>query len=166
MDKERYYIQDMENKQYIINNKTFVIAVKGYCTHIVEESRSLLLDISADKLLNRNCILRGSTLVGIKNAAKEILGTSTLLPIMIDIRNDVVFFPISSKANPNNIWVNLKAFTAAFGNKIILENNYKYKTNISEAKIYKQYIKAKKYRALLRENVDDASSNRELNFFW
>lgn len=72
---------------------------------IQEQTKTYEAASSLDSYFNQICIEHGSTMEGRKKAYSIIMNQTHFIPIVIDTYPHWIFFPISAKNDPNNIWI-------------------------------------------------------------
>ncbi len=151
-------------RDYVIFEDTFALMpVDRNHTYVIEKYQTLYVKGNIRQVLNYNCNLRGATLSGAQKAARTILDTHSPVPIIVDSRNDLFFFPTASIINHNNLWINLDSFIGVHENNIVFKNGFTVKTCISKSKVIQQFLKAMEYRMLLKKEVIYSKSNEVLS---
>ena len=106
----------MEN--YIINYNTVALVKQKNKTIIYNVDKVLVFNKNINNIIEYNCKYYGSTLIGRKNSAKNILKIKYKLPIIIDDINNIIIIQLNSPRNKNCLYL--------ITNKII---NYEKKDN-------------------------------------
>ncbi len=150
MDFFDYRIHNID--KYVIYVDTLaIIPVNKFYSFVIERYQTFFVNMNVRQLLEYNCNLRGTSLLGAQDAARNLLNIRALPPILIDAKNDIFLFPLTHMKNRNNIWINPNTFTGYDNGLIVFENNYMLETTFPEHKFITQYNLVRKYRLLLRK---------------
>ena len=97
---------DIEN--YEINRDTCaLININGEATQVLEKTHEYIITKSTYEVMDNSCAYYGSSLDGRIKGTKMILGSNYKLPIVIEEKNDIIFFPTTGSNNGNCSWVSL-----------------------------------------------------------
>ena len=95
-------------KDYIINKKTLAIISCDYNKSLIYEGNKMIIVKNRPNLIiNKNCIINGSTFLGRRKCSENIIGSSYKAPILIGEKDNLIFFPTSSPRLKNVSWINL-----------------------------------------------------------
>ena len=94
---------------YEINKSTLaIIPVESNISKIYEHDSNFIINKSVADIINHSCKYFGSSYVGRYEGAKNILGVSYKLPIIIEETQELIFFPTNSPRLDNCSWISLK----------------------------------------------------------
>ncbi|MFC7370350.1 competence protein ComK [Fictibacillus iocasae] len=74
-------------------------------TEVMEEERTLFVEMSPIRIIIESCLFFGSTYEGQRDAVRQSMGYSSLAPIMINGQLGIFFFPVESPKNMTCIWL-------------------------------------------------------------
>ena len=95
-------------KDYEINDATLAIIPETKVTSVVVEADyKYNVEGKPLKIIDYSCKYFGSSYLGRREGAKQILKTSYKLPIMVDDSRNVIFFPTVSPEENNCSWLAL-----------------------------------------------------------
>ena len=91
---------------YEINNGTLAIIATGNGnSKILEDEKTYIIKKTPYEILDHSCKYFGSSYEGRKEGAKEIIGRSYKIPIVIEDTQRLVFFPTVSPEEKDCIWI-------------------------------------------------------------
>lgn len=97
----------MNYDNYFININTLaIIKSNNNSTIILENEKIFYLNNKIENILNYNCNLYGSSYRGRIDSSKKILYTTKKLPIVLENRIPLIFFPTNSLENDNCVFIN------------------------------------------------------------
>lgn len=104
---------------YEINLSTLLlIGLNDTSTKVVEIEKEFIVDSSCKDIINNSCKYFGSSLVDRINSTKRLVNISSKSPILIEESRSIIFFPLKSTREKNNIWI-------SFNNLVSYEKNNK-----------------------------------------
>lgn len=115
---------------YEINADTqAIIPIGEHKSKIIEENRTLIVDESPMKIIERSCRYFGSSYQGRFLGTKNLIGISHKAPIIIEETREIIFFPTNSPRQNNCAWLSLKHL-----------QNYEKINNASIVKFYSGHL--------------------------
>jgi competence protein ComK len=93
---------------YLINKETKAILTKDLdqCKAIIYEGQEVLkLPYPTKKILEESCLVNGASLQGRLDNSKHILQATHNLPIIVDRKNGIYFFPTASIKSEDCVWL-------------------------------------------------------------
>lgn len=140
----------MEN--YIINNKTVAIIKKKKQTSIYDVENTRVINKNIIKVLENNCNMYGSSLLGRKKAAKKILNIGYKVPIVVN--NNIILLQTNNLRDNECMFIVLnKIIDYEVINKnliITCINNNKFKIKISKNSFEKLLINSIRLNNVLK----------------
>ncbi len=106
--KRRRTMTNCITSVYIISPRTKAIILKEltyYRSLIIEENRERKSLHKPEQIIDNSCLVYGSTLEGRKGAVRDILKTSSKLPIPVIPEMGVYMIPTASTKNKSCVWV-------------------------------------------------------------
>ncbi|RDW22233.1 competence protein [Oceanobacillus arenosus] len=97
----------MENV-YLVSQKTKAILANDsqyYRSVIIEGDSQQFSSLKAEQIIDNSCILYGSTLDGRRGAVKDILKSTSKLPVPVSQMNGIYMFPTASTKNTECVWL-------------------------------------------------------------
>ena len=141
----------MEN--YEINLSTLaIVPLDSHISKIYEQDRDFIINKSVADIINNSCKYFGSSYNGRYEGAKDLLGMSYKLPIIIEETKEIIFFPTSSPRFNKCSWISLKNINnyEKKEDKVII--NFKNGMNLEfDLSIFS--LENQIYRALRLENI-------------
>ncbi len=99
-------IYDLDS--YEINKSTCaIINLKEDTSKIIEKNGEYYLPKKSLEIMEDSCSYYGSSYNGRIKGTKKILGSSYKLPIIVEEKNDLVFFPTTGLNNEDCSWISL-----------------------------------------------------------
>lgn len=140
---------------YLINENTCaLVPIKQTVTKIIENNKEYRVNCDIYTIVNNSCKFYGSSYNGRIEGSKNLLGKIYKIPIIIDERNNITFFPTTSPRLSNNMWI-------AFNN--ILELKKKDKNTLILFKTGKKFIIRIPYNQIYNQMVKASLLNSVLN---
>lgn len=140
----------MEN--YIINNNTVAILKKDNQTIIFDVEKTRVINKNVKKVLEQNCNLYGSTLLGRKKFAEKILSIHYKIPIVI--AQNIILVQLNGIKEENCLFIVLnKIIDYKYINnnlKILCINNQIFNNKISKSSFEKMIINSIKLENVLK----------------
>ncbi|WP_217586432.1 competence protein ComK [Lentibacillus saliphilus] len=93
---------------YLISRNTKAILAHDspyYKARIFEREEPENVIKSPQVILEENCIIYGSSLHGRRESVKKLLGLKYKVPIPVDPKKDVFFFPTAASRNKDCVWL-------------------------------------------------------------
>ena len=95
-------------KDYIINAHTLaIIPCEENKAIVYEDDEMFIVNLRPNMIVNKNCIMNGSTLDGRQKSAERMIGSSYKCPILISEKNNLIFFPTCSSRLRSVAWINM-----------------------------------------------------------
>ena len=140
----------MEN--YILNNNSIAIIKNKKQTIIYDVDNYRVINKNINRVLEHNCNIYGSSLIGRKKAAKKILNISYKVPIIIN--DNIILVQLNNYRDEKCIFIVLnKIFDYQVIDKnieIYCNNNIKFKSKLSKNSFEKLLINAVKLNNILK----------------
>lgn len=106
-------------QDYIINANTLAIIPCDKNKSIVyEEDEIFIINLRPNIIVNKNCIINGSTLNGRQKSAEKLIGSSYKCPILISEKKNLIFFPTCSARLRDVAWINMSNVKEAHYNNL------------------------------------------------
>ena len=94
---------------YEINvNTQAIIPINENKSKIIEENRTLIVNETPMKIIERSCRYFGSSYQGRFLGTKNLIGVSHKAPIIIEETREIIFFPTNSPRQSSCVWISLK----------------------------------------------------------
>ena len=124
----------MEN--YLITKDTIAILKKDKQTIIYDVENYRVINKNIKTVLNLNCNFYGSTLIGRKKSAENILDIKYKVPIVLDEASDITLLQLSSLRKEETLLLVLNKIVSyqEVLNKLVIKciNNQEFEVNISK----------------------------------
>ncbi|MBQ7240858.1 MAG: competence protein ComK [Bacilli bacterium] len=141
---------------YLINKDTLVILPYNNQSIVIEKDRKFIVKKNPNNIIKANCNMYGSSYAGRLDGTKKLTGYTYKAPIIIEDKNNTIFFPTSSPRFKNAYWINLDNVEYAFQekniNKIMFNNGFSIKINASLNIINNQILRATRLSSILSKN--------------
>lgn len=131
----------MEELKYLKNHQVYAIApyyLGGYSSELITENGRLLSKKTVYDIMNRFCIMNGSTLEGCINATRQATGFVKNPPIMLSAKG-LFAMQLPCYGFKETVWIfNLNFLTQMIVNaptRIVFQNNYYVEVNASEERL-------------------------------
>lgn len=140
---------------YIINKNTMVlIPISKNETKILEVKKEITVSKNIQKIIEDSCLYFFSSYIGRLKSTNNLIGINYKAPIIIEEKNKVIFFPLTSPKYNNSIWIslnNIKEYYKKDNNTfILLINNQILELNISYFSLSEQIKKSYKLFSILK----------------
>lgn len=140
---------------YEINSETqAIIPIGDDKSKIIESSRTLIVNQTPMKIIDRSCKYFGSSYQGRFIGTKNLIGVSHKAPIIIEETKEIIFFPTNSPRLDNCAWLSLKHlqnYKKSNNNSIITFNGgYLLSLDISYGSLDNQVLRATRLESVLR----------------
>ena len=114
---------------YEIDLSTFMlIGVDDESTRIVTANDEFIVNNSAKKIIDNSCRFFGSSLTDRIRTTNRLVNMNSKTPIIIEESRNIIFFPLKSIREKNNIWIsfnNLEKYEKVDNNTILYFKNEK-----------------------------------------
>ncbi len=91
---------------YEINQGTLaIIPIRENQCKIMEEDKDYIINYSSFDILDHSCKYFGSSYLGRKEGSQDLLGYNYKIPIIVEEKNNLVFFPTTSPEGTDCIWI-------------------------------------------------------------
>ncbi len=146
-------------KKYKISENTLAILPMGENNSIVYEvDKVIVINKNPNYIIKSNILIDGSTYEGRIKNTKDLTGYTYKSPILIESKNNIIFFPTCSTRLKNVSWININSINNVIFDKknkqsiitLINGNNIDFKESFYS--INNQILKASRYKLLLRKN--------------
>ncbi len=109
---------------YDINRNTvMIIPINDKKSRIIETDGDYIVDDNAYSIMERSCLYFGSSFEGRLLSSKSILGSVYKAPIVVEESRSIIFFPVKSSVEKQNVWISL--------NNLVSYNKHEKKTIIT-----------------------------------
>ena len=121
---------------YEINLSTLMlIGINENSTKIITYDEDFIIDISSKDIINNSCKFFGSNLTDRIKTTNRLVNISSKSPIIIEETRNIIFFPLKSTREKNNIWIsfnNLEKYEKEGKNvRLFFKNKRTYLLNFS-----------------------------------
>ena len=146
------------NKYRINKNTLAILPMENGNSLIYEVNKVLVINKNTFSIIKNNILMDGSTYDGRIKNVKDLTGYNYKSPILVDCKNNIIFFPTCLPRLKNVSWININSIkNINFDSKnnlsiIKLINGNSIKINISFYALNKQILRASRYEHLLRKN--------------
>ena len=139
---------------YIINTDTIaIIGIDRVSSKIIERDREFIINLSSIEIIENSCLYYGSSLQGRIDAASKIIFNSYKVPILINNKDNLVFFPTISPSSNQCIWISINEIYELNNNNslvtIIFKNGSKIDTNLSLYSLENQMCKSYRFSSIM-----------------
>jgi len=147
-------------ENYLINNKTVALQKDNNKTIIYNVDKVIVINKNINNIIDYNCNYYGSTLIGRKKSAQQILNVKYKLPIIIDDINNITIIQLNSPRNKKCLYLVTNKVIDYNENENFLNircaNNINFNVKISLMSFEKMLIKSiKLYNVLIwRKNAN------------
>ena len=144
--------------KYLINEETYaIIPFDSKYSIIYEKNNEIKIKKRPTTIISNNCLLYGSSIDGRYKSTEYSTGITYKPPILINEKNNSIFFPTASPRSNRCGWINLNSIKKTFkdsnnGTKIVFFNNKVVRLAISYNIINNQILKASRLECILRQN--------------
>ena len=145
-------------KNYKISEDTLAILPTGENSSLIYEvDKVLVINNNPNNIIKSNILIDGSTYQGRIDNVKYLTGYNYKSPILVESKNNIIFFPTCSPRLKKVSWININSIeNIDFDKKnkvsiikLINGNNIDFKESIYS--INNQILKASRYELLLRK---------------
>ena len=93
-------------KNYEINLETLLIVpFSGGKSKVYEFDSEYIIGCGSLNIIKNSCLFFGCSYEGRREAVKNIVNIDMKVPILVEVTNNIIFFPVSSCINKNSIWI-------------------------------------------------------------
>ena len=147
-------------ESYEINKNTCaVINLADDVTKIVEKENEYLLPKQSFEVMEDSCAYYGSSYEGRLKGTKMILGSNYKLPVIIEEKNDIIFFPTTGLSNEKCSWIslnNIRSYERAEGyTKVNFVKGKSIIVKMSFCSFEMQLLRATRFQNLLRQRLGE-----------
>lgn len=82
-----------------------LIGIDDYSTLVITTEKEFIVQENAKKIIDNSCKFFGSSLRECTNATQRIVNIHSKVPIIIEQSRSIIFFPLKSSREKNNIWI-------------------------------------------------------------
>lgn len=82
-----------------------LIGIDDESTKIVTIDKEFIINSSAKKIIDESCKFFGSSLTDRIKATNRLVNMASKTPIVIEDSRNIIFFPLKSTREKNNIWI-------------------------------------------------------------
>ena len=82
-----------------------LIGVDDESTKIVTIDNEFIINENSKKIIDNSCKYFGGSLIDRINMTKRLINVKTKSPIIIEESRNIIFFPLKSVREKNNIWI-------------------------------------------------------------
>ncbi len=91
---------------YEINLSTLLlIGLDDFSTKVIELDKEFIINYSSKDIINNSCKYFGSSLSEKINSTKRLINIASKSPIIVEESRNIIFFPLKSTREKNNIWI-------------------------------------------------------------
>lgn len=146
--------------KYEISKGTLAIVPNEENSSLVyEDNERYIIDQTPYKIMESSCLYFGSSYIGRKEGAKNILGAEYKVPIIVDDTDNIIVFPTTSPLSQDCVWISLSHVKKyekvdTYNTKIIFNNGKEIIVPVSYRSIENQVSRASRldYVMRLRKN--------------
>ena len=105
-----------------------LIGIDDESTKVVTIDNEFIVNESSKKIIDNSCKYFGSSLLDRVNMTKRLINVKTKSPIIIEESRNILFFPLKSIREKNNIWIsfnNLDKYIKKDDNTVFIFKNKK-----------------------------------------
>lgn len=102
-----------------------LIGIDNNTTKIVTSEDEFSVNLCSKDIINNSCKFFGSTLTDRIKCTKILTNISSKAPIIIEESRDLIFFPLMSTREKNNVWIsfnNIKSYEKIDNGTLIIFN--------------------------------------------
>ena len=99
-----------------------LIGIMDNKTKVITSEADIIIEDNPNEIINHSCEFFGSNLLERRKMTNRLINISSKAPIIIEESRNIIFFPLKSVRDSNNIWIsfnNLDNYQKE-GNKTIL----------------------------------------------
>ena len=145
---------------YEVNKNTLAVIPTGKdrCK-ILEDKRSYNINKASFKVIEHSCEYFGVSYRSRLEGSKKFIKSRYKSPIVIEETTRIVFFPISSQIQNNNLWISYNNILEYYPlckkhtTMIRFKNGFKMEIPVSFYSFNNQYLKASRLSAVLAERI-------------
>lgn len=82
-----------------------LIGIDDCSTLVITTEKEFIVQENAKKIIDNSCKFFGSSLKECTNSTKRIVNIRSKVPIIIEQSRNIIFFPLKSSREKNNIWI-------------------------------------------------------------
>ena len=113
-----------------------LISINDESTKVITKDEEFIVNFSVKKIIDNSCRFFGSSLSDRIKATNRLVNMASKTPILIEESRNIIFFPLKSTREKNNIWIsfnNLEKYEKDvdktifyFKNKKVVSLNFSY----------------------------------------
>lgn len=143
-------------RNYLINSNTLAIVSYLNQSIVFEKNKKILVNKNPNAIIRCNCNMYGSSYAGRVEGTKKLTGYSYKAPIIIEDKNNIIFFPTCSPRLKNTTWININNVEYAYrdktSNKIMFNNGFSIPVKSSLNVLNNQILRATRLSSKLMKN--------------
>ena len=82
-----------------------LIGIDNTKTKVISFENELIVENDSKKIMDYSCKFFGSSLTERVNTTKRLINVSSKSPIIVEESRNIIFFPLKSVREKNNIWI-------------------------------------------------------------
>lgn len=82
-----------------------LISLNDESTKVVTFDSEFIINCNVKDIINKSCHFFGSSLQDRVNTTKRLINIASKSPILIEESREIIFFPLKSVRDKNNIWI-------------------------------------------------------------
>lgn len=145
-------------KNYCISNKTLLVVPKGKSkSTIIEKLKNYDVDNNTLQVMEDSCSYFGSNYYTRLHNTYQVMKSKYKVPIIVEEKNNIVFFPTNSPNNPNNVWIcynNVKEYLPYLNGKQVkvrFNNSFELILDVSYYSFNQQFLKSAKLHSKINQ---------------
>ncbi len=143
---------------YEINKDTCaIISVEKNISRVLENNNEYYVNMPSYEIMDNSCQYYGSSCEGRIKGTKMILGSSYKVPIVVEEKNDIIFFPTESPNSDSCCWLSLnqiEKYENCNGyTKVFFNNGKDIVVKMSVSSFESQILRANRLESLLKKRV-------------
>lgn len=144
---------------YEINKDTCaVISVNDKITKVIEKDEEYYINKSSFEVMEDSCKYYGSSCDGRMKGTKMILGSSYKVPIIVEEKNKIIFFPTESPFSEDCTWLslnNIERFEKSNGfTKVLFNSGHEIIIKMSPSSFETQLLRANRLESIIAKRAE------------
>lgn len=95
-------------KYIICDNTLAVVGIDYHSSEIVEKGKSFIVQKCWQDVLNDSCLYYSSSFQGRVEGSRTLLNKDYKVPILLQERDELIYFPVGNQTNYTCVWISLK----------------------------------------------------------